>query len=601
MANENLPHWDLSNVYPGLDSRELADGMKALSVLLGSIEELTAKRLSSTTAASPVDDLARIVDTAIDLFNAAYRDTTTITVYIDSFVSTDSYNTTAVRMMSECEQLQVRLKQQWTRFQAWLGGIASVMPEALAGSANGRSHSFVLTEAAGQARYLMSDPEEMLAAELSLSGANAWGKLQRTVTSQITVDFELDGKTEALPMPALINLRTHPDEAVRRRAYETEMREWEKVKEPLAACLNGVKGTAVVLARKRGRPDSLHEAVDMARIDAATLEALLGAMRDSLPLFRRYFARKAQRLGKNQLAWWDLFAPTGKPGGSFSWGEARAFILENFGRFSPRLRTFAEHAFNSRWIDAEPRDGKAGGGFCAPLPRVKESRILVNFDGSFELVATVAHELGHAFHAECAYAAGKTDLQSITPMTLAETASIMCETVINEAVLAAAKDPQERLALLESSLIGEAQTIVDIYSRFLFEKEVMERRAKAELSAADFCDAMERAQEASYGEGLDPRFRHRSMWTWKPHYYAADLNFYNFPYAFGQLFGAGLYALYRKRGPAFLSDYEGLLATTGEGTAADLAARFGMDLRSRAFWDGSVGVIRDRIERYCAL
>jgi oligoendopeptidase F len=213
----------------------------------------------------------------------------------------------------------------------------------------------------------------------------------------------------------------------------------------------------------------------------------------------------------------------------------------------------------------------------------------------------VAHELGHGFHNECAYHAGKTELQQVTPMTLAETASIMCENIVNNAVLARARDPQEELAVLENTLIGEGQVIVDIYSRFLFEKEVMERRERSELSADDLCEIMERSQEAAYGDGLDPRFRHKYMWTWKPHYYFADLNFYNFPYAFGLLFGTGLYAVYRKRGAEFVSDYKELLEGTGEASAADLAARFGIDLQRRAFWDGSIEIIRGRIDRYCEL
>jgi oligoendopeptidase F len=186
-------------------------------------------------------------------------------------------------------------------------------------------------------------------------------------------------------------------------------------------------------------------------------------------------------------------------------------------------------------------------------------------------------------------------------MTLAETASIMNETIVMEAVLAQTTDPQEQLAIIETQLIGDAQVIVDIYSRYLFEKEVFDRREKSELSAADLCDIMERAQKASYGEGLDERYLHKYMWTWKPHYYYSGLSFYNFPYAFGLLFGTGLYAIYQERGADFVPDYKSLLASTGEASAADLAARFGIDIRTRRFWEDSLGVIGKRIERYCKL
>jgi oligoendopeptidase F len=235
------------------------------------------------------------------------------------------------------------------------------------------------------------------------------------------------------------------------------------------------------------------------------------------------------------------------------------------------------------------------------VPAVKESRVLCNFDGTLDQISTIAHELGHAFHNECAYAAGKTELQQDTPMTLAETASIMCETVVMEAILVQTSDPKEQLAILETRLIGDAQVIVDIYSRYLFEKEVFERRADSELSADDLCEIMERAQKATYGDGLNQSQLHKYMWTWKPHYYSAGLSFYNFPYAFGLLFATGLYAIYVRRGAAFVSDYKNLLASTGEGTAADLAARFGIDIRSRKFWEDSLAVIGQHIDRYCKL
>jgi oligoendopeptidase F len=207
--------------------------------------------------------------------------------------------------------------------------------------------------------------------------------------------------------------------------------------------------------------------------------------------------------------------------------------------------------------------------------------------------------LGHAYHNECHRE--KTMLQSRTPMTLAETASIMCETIAFEATIQRAASPEEELAILETSLISDSQVIVDIYSRYLFEKEVFERRAKCELSAEEFCEIMERAQEATYGDGLDARYRNKYMWAWKPHYYYPGLSFYNFPYAFGLLFGIGLYAIYKQRGADFIPEYKELLASTGEGTVAELAARFSIDIRSPEFWENSLNVITDRVERYVAL
>jgi pepF/M3 family oligoendopeptidase len=597
------PQWDVSNIYPSLDSAEYQADFDLMNT---SIDELFAyldENQISKNAAGPSDkgpqELAGTLDYLIGALNDLFTLYGTLRAYIAAFLSTDSYNAEAQRAMSIFQQAGVRLQQAQTRIEGWIGGLGESLEQAIPLGQLTHSHAFALRETAEQSQYMMSEAEEALAAELSVSGAEAWNKLQGTVTSQLTVDFEMDGEINKMPAPALINLRNHPDEAIRRRGYEAEMAAWESVKEPLAAALNGVKGTVNTINKRRGREDALHSAIDDARIDRATLETMLAAMKASFPTFRRYFKAKAKRLGKESLAWWDLFAPVGQAETQYSFPQARDYVLKQFGTFSPGLRDFAQRAFDNNWIDAEMRDGKRVGAFCMGILKAKESRVFLNFDGSLDTIFTLAHELGHAFHNECAK--DKTPLQRQTPMTLAETASIMCETIVFEATIQQAASPEEELAILETSLVGDSQVIVDIYSRYLFEKEVFERRAESELTAEEFCEIMERAQEATYGDGLDARYRHKYMWTWKPHYYRSGLSFYNFPYAFGLLFGTGLYAIYQARGDDFIPEYQDLLASTGEGTAQDLAARFGIDLRSPEFWQNSLDVIANRVERYEAL
>ena len=597
----SAPRWDLTNIYPSLESKEFKAAVEDYKKQVAALEKFFKNKLGKTDAKTKAKELAPLVGQAIDRINKIQTLSATLVPFIYAYVSTDSRDKLAQRTLSEFEQASLPMNKLNTQFKAWLGKIAPKLDKVIKANKSAAAHAFMLKKAAEQSKYLMSDAEEALAAEMSLSGGNAFEKLQGTVTSQLSVDFELDGKTEKMPMPALINLRSHPDAETRRRGYEAENKAWEEVKETLAACLNGVKGEAITLNKRRGREDAVHSALEAARIDRKTLDAMLDAMEDSFPMFRKYFKNKAKRLGKESLAWWDVFAPMGKADKAYTFDEARDFIIENFGKFSPDLATFAKRAFEHHWIDAEQREGKRGGGFCMEIQGVKESRILTNFDGSFDGVSTIAHELGHAFHNECAYQAKKTVLQQLTPMTLAETASIMCETIITEAVLAQTTDSQEVLATLESQIQNASQVVVDIYSRYLFEKEVFERREVAELSSDDFNDIMERAQKATYGDGLDGRYLQKFMWTWKPHYYSPGLSFYNFPYAFGLLFGTGLYAIYQQRGAEFVADYKNLLASTGEATAADLASRFGINIRKRKFWEGSLAIIGQRVERYCVL
>lgn len=601
MSTNFPPRWDLSNVYPSLSSAEYARDFEKLTHQLSEMEKVLTGTAAKATGKEENQFLAALASDLVDRFNELLLLAGTMRAYIESFISTDSYNKEALRKESEFDQLAVKMDQLEVLLRAWIGKVAGRLPELFIAEPKLEAHRYFLEEDARQSKYMMSEAEEMLASELSLSGSNAWSKLQGMVTSQASAEVEIDGELRKLPSPALTNLRSHPDANVRRRGYETEDKLWTSLKVPLAAAMNGIKGEVNVLNRRRGRKDALHSAIDMAHIDRQTLDSMLGAMQESFPMFRRYFKAKAKYLGEDKLPWYDLFAPVGEIKSDYTFDEAREIVLKNFGNFTPELEAFAKNAFEHHWIDAEQRDGKRGGAFCMEVPGVGESRILSNFDGTFDQVSTLAHELGHGFHNYCAVKAGKTEIQKFTPMTLAETASIMCETIVTSAMMKDVTKPEEELAILESQINNDSQIIVDIYSRYLFEKEVFERREKAELTADELCEIMEDAQKATYGDGLDERYLQKWMWTWKPHYYSAGLSFYNFPYAFGLMFATGLYEIYIQRGPAFVKDYMHLLASTGEAPAADLAARFGIDIRTPKFWEDSLKIAEKRVDRYCLL
>jgi len=549
----------------------------------------------------PAEELSNRLSKLVEKLNLIFTNAGTIGAFLSGIITTDSYDKKAEQLQSQYRISMLPLRNLEVRVSAWLGKMSDQLPEALEVPGTAKEHAFALLEDAQQSKFLMSEIEEELANELSLSGGSAWGKLQGTLTSQKSVDFELDGETKKLPLPALINLRSHPSAEVRERAYTLEQATFEDMKEALAACLNGVKGEVNTLDKRRQREDSLHSSLDMARIDRETLEAMLAAIEDSLPMFRRYFQAKAKLLGMEKLPWWSLFAPIGSVDKSYTFEEAKEIILKNFASFSQELSDFARNAFDKHWIDALQRPGKRGGAYCMGIEGRKESRIMANFDGSFDQVMTLAHELGHAFHNHCAFQADKTPLQTRTPMTLAETASIMCETIVFNALLKEIDDPKEEQAILETSISSDAQTIVDIYSRYLFEREVFERRKKSTLSADEISEIMLQAQRDSYGDGIDPEVMNKFAWTWKPHYYSTGLSFYNYPYAFGNLFAKGLYAIYKEKGEAFVEDYKALLASTGEASAADLAARFGIEIRSKAFWQASLAQIEPQIDRYIQL
>lgn len=599
MAKSTPPRWDLTNVYPSLNSKEFKSASAKLLTLFKDFDkELSkAEKLDVAAQSTVKSSLTALVNKVNTIAELAY----TLGSYINSFTSTNSFDKEAFKVESEFDMEMAKMNAMSIRLVAWIGKVKDMIPALTKEKGVLQDHKYFLEQAARQSKFLMSPIEEDLNSELSLSGTNGWSKLQGTVTSQISVDFELDGKLQKLSAPALINLRAHPDAEVRRRAYEKENEVWEGVKEPLAACINGVKGWELTLSKRRGRKAPLDTALDNNHIDQKTLDAMLTAIRESLPMFEKYFKTKAKLLGKKKLPWWDLFAPVGKSTKTYTWTEAREFVLKNFATFSPDLHDFGKKAFDNNWIDAEQRSGKRGGAFCMGVPGVRESRVLMSFDGSLDVISTLAHELGHGFHNECAYKQNRTMLQQDSPMTLAETASIMNETIVMEAVLAETKTPAEALPILEVLLQNDSQVVVDIYSRFLFESRLFEARKKAEITADEVSELMLQAQKEAYGAGLDPKYLQKFMWTWKPHYYFGGAHFYNFPYTFGLLFGLGLYAIYKERGAAFIPQYEDLLAATGMEAAAPLAKRFGIDITKPDFWRSSLAIIGKRIDRFAEL
>ncbi len=566
-------------MFPGLDSVQFSNTWKLLAQQLSDIQGFVqTHQIGQETAPSDKNTF----DALIDKINTFGETKWPLYAYVLMRVDSDSSDAAAQARLSELELLLLDYQKLQPRLTRWLARLDPEVVEA-------GPYRILIDEAKVQAQHLMSEPEEVLAAELSLSGGRAWVKLHGNLSSQISA--VVDG--EELPITAARNLAMNPDESVRKAAYQAEVQAWRANEVALAAALNGYKGEVSTLNRKRGWEDDLAPALFENRISRQTLSVMQKVMVDSLPVWRRYFAAKARALGKDRLDWWDLFAPVAAPGASpkkWSWEEGREFIVQHLAGFSRADAELAERAYAERWLDAPPRKGKAGGAYCMPVGK-GSSRILLNHEESFESISTLAHELGHAYHNYCLR--DMPYLLRHEPMTLAETASIMNETIVGEAALKELP-PAEQLGVLEGGLQSSAQVIVDIHSRFLFEQAVFAGRRERELSAEEFSQLMHQAQTQTYGTALATY--HPYMWAVKGHYYGA--NYYNFPYAFGLLFGLSLYRQYLEEGPGFLARYEQLLASVGAYPAEQLAARFGFDLESEVFWQGGMGVLADRIARF---
>lgn len=594
MKNENsLPHWDLSEFYPGLDSQKFqADFEQFKDDLADLIAFFDQHRLGLEPPGETTPELIETFETALTRLDDVSKRAGLLNAYIYGFVSTDSTDELAQSIRSELEPHLAKLSVLDTRFYSWIGQLDR--DPLLETSQIARDHDYPLEEAKIVAQHLMPPEQEELASELRITGSNSWGQLHGDITSQLEVDLEIDGELQTLPMSAVRNLAHRPDRDLRRRAYEAELATWEEWKVPLAAGMNSIKGEVITLARRRGWESPLDAALFDNRIDRSTLEAMMAAARDAFPVFRRYMLVKARALGQESLAWYDLFAPLPGKSSEWSYPAARDFIVEQFGTYSERLSGLARRAFSEHWIDAEPRVGKRDGAFCMHVVD-EQSRILANYEPGYRSMSTLAHELGHAYHNLAME--HKTTFQRRRPMTLAETASIFCETIVKKAVLDQVS-PEEGVPILEASLVSAAQVVVDITSRFQFEQGVFERRDDRKLSADEMSEMMVQAQLDTYGEALDPQALHRYMWAVKPHYYSGGRSFYNYPYMFGLLFGLGLYARYQQDPDGFRAGYDDLLAETGMGDAATLASGFGIDIRSQEFWVDSLEVIAADVDRF---
>jgi pepF/M3 family oligoendopeptidase len=473
-GSENLPVWDLNSVFPDFGSEKyLAAKSRAAGL---SAEALEFYRTSQNPF--PGEDVAVWLKKALALNDELGSLMETLSAYTYARFSTATRDPGAMAELNAVEALMLPAKRVDVLYKNALAARRNAIEELIAADTFFEPYAFLLKEELFFQSRQMSPEMEDLAEDLGRSGADAWSRLQEAISSNASTVWD-EARGQRKTLIELRNLAFDPDRRVREKAYNLELSIWKASEIPLAAALNVVKGTTQSLNVRRGWKDALEKSTAQARISAATLEALVSAMESSLPFWRKYLKIKAKTLGQKALAFFDLFAPVGKKDfslSSFSWDEARSFIVGKFSSFDPDMGAFADKAFASRWIDAKPREGKVGGAYCTDFPLSKEARVLCNYDGSFSSVSTIAHELGHAWHHECIK--DKPYGLRHYPMTLAETASIFAETIVAEAALAEA-EPAARLSLVEMHLQDGCQVIVDILSRFYFEKEVFSGGRKA--------------------------------------------------------------------------------------------------------------------------
>ena len=578
-------NWSLSEIYKSFNSKEFNEDLEKLDYCIKEINEWSTKLIERR------DSDVKKLEEYIEKFSDFHTLSSKISSFINLSISTNTKDKDALRYSDILDNKLTEVVEASTKVERWISTISNI-DEIIDKSPLLKEHEFLLKEIIENSKYLLSDKEESIISNMKNTGSTAWSKLKDNLVSSLMV--EIDGREE--PLTVVLNMAYDKNEDVRKKAYEAEIASYKKVEEGVAAALNGIKGEVITVCNFRVYKSPLEKTLIDSRMSEKSLNAMLTAIKESLPIFRKYLRRKAEILGHNNgLPFYDLYAPIVECDMKFSYEEAGKFVEKNFRSFSDRLGDYARRAIDNKWIDVMPKEGKVGGAFCENLHFISESRILLNFGGSFSDVVTMAHELGHGFHGECLK--NERVLNSDYPMPIAETASTFCETIIKNAAIKDASK-EEALSILETEISDDTQVIVDIYSRFLFESNLFENRKESALSVEEIKELMINAQKEAYGDGLDQNYLHPYMWLWKPHYYDADYNFYNYPYAFGLLFSKGLYSEYLKRGEEFIAQYENLLSITGKNNLVDVARTMEVDIEDIEFWRSSLKLIEENINKF---
>ena len=578
-------NWDLTVFYKDFDDPEFKDDLARLP-----------KEIDAFTAAiaAPAEDEVRKLVSLVHQEEALSKLFERLSMMVELNFAVDANNKPANAALAPLMRAYMDSSLAANAFSRYLASLEN-LDAIIDADDELKARAFALREAAENAKHQLPEALEKPVLKMQLSGGEAFSHLRDKLDATLLVDY--DGKQ--IPLSAVRALAYDGDADTRRRAYEAELASYKKIELPMSFCLNNIKAEGETMAALKGYKGVLDMALAHSRMDEKTLEAMWTAIREALPELREYFKAKGRLLGhENGLPFYDLFAPVGQSTRTYTVEEARALLLDLFGKFCPEMGEMMRTAFDEGWIDMFPREGKSGGAFCSGYYAKNISRVMTNFAGSASDVSTLAHELGHAFNNRMLH--HKPIMMTETPMPLAETASTFNETLLISQLLKTAT-PEEELTLLDSCLTEQTQTMVDIYSRFLFEQKVVAAQADHALDVDELKETMLWAQEQSYGDGLDPEYRHPYMWACKSHYYSTGVHFYNFPYAFGGLFARGLYARYEKEGEAFVPVYCDLLSRFGSDTIANVTASVGIDVTTPDFWREAVESVLVQVRRFVEL
>ena len=479
-------NWSLDEIYTSFESKEFLNDITLLDNIINKLNE-TSMDFSNKKSKDVLEEY-------INLYSKYYELINKLSIYANLKLSANTKDTYAIKYSEIIEKKEVLVIKAVNKYENYISTIKNI-DDVINSSSLLKEHEFYIKEIVNSKNHKLSDNEEKIIKAMKTTGSSAWLKLRDKTVSSLLVDININGENKKLPLTVILNMAYDKDKNVRKAAYDAEIKAYEKIDEVVADSLNAIKGEVITVSQLRKYDSPLEMTLIESRMDKETLDAMLSAMKESMPVFRKYLRRKAEILGyKDGLPFYELYAPISSYNKKYTYEEACNYVINSFNEFSPKLGLYAKKAINNKWIDVMPRENKAGGAFCENLHFIKESRFLLNFSGSFSDVITLGHELGHGFHGDCLN--NESVLNFDYPMPIAETASTFCETIIKQKALKNASK-EEALNILETDICDNTQIIVDIYSRFLFEDAFFNKRKESTLSVSEIKSLMTEAQKTA--------------------------------------------------------------------------------------------------------
>jgi len=592
--------WDLIVLAPAPSSLEFREKLNHFKTRLAEFAASTETLPEVSAVPSQVARWVALIR-EYELLDARATD---LRALIECYAAGDAENKTYQQLQAELATLTPLREQISTNIEFAFKQADDASFQALVASAPElRANAYFLETRRRNAALRLPQAQELLAADLAVDGLHAWGRLYDRISGSLKVQVQEGGKL-VQKSPSQVRFDS-PERRVRENNFYAADAAWASIADTCADALNHISGTRLTAGRHAGLRDHLEVPLRYNRMTRETLEAMWASIVERKGVLKGYFAKKAELLGIERMAWYDLIAPLPElPGKSttteISYPEACEQIIDAFMRFSPDFGDFARMALSEGWVEAENRPGKHQGGFCTGFPTARQSRIFMTYMNSAESMGTLAHELGHAYHSWVLR--DRPIFLQDYPMNLAETASTFAEAVLGEQRFRTADSDYTRLQMLDAMLSDSVAFLMNIHARFLFEDQFHKDRARGELTVDQLNSLMESAQKTAYLDvladgGWNPRF-----WVSKLHFYITGLPFYNFPYTFGYLLSMGVYALGKDAGPEFPDTYRKLLIATGCQDAEDaVRSTLGFDLRTPEFWNKSLDIVADRVQQFTTL